>query len=353
MSTTLLAAGLLVLLAPCLYIYTASVAATRFPTLRNKRICLLIAHPDDEAMFFAPTVLALTRPETGNHVKILCLSSGNADGLGETRKKELVKSGMLLGLRNEDDVFVIESDAFQDSMTATWDATAISNLLTSAFVPNPAAGAMIDVLVTFDKGGVSSHPNHISLYHGARAFVSSGSAVDLYTLTSVPFVRKYASIMDAFMTLAMSWGLQGTSEAKSPEGLVFMNSLMPGKAQEGSGNKDLRPSYGTAWRAMTEAHKSQMVWFRGEAQANEPFGLVRLLLDEVVFVKLRGDRELKGRLHAYDSHCNLVLGDVEETHYIQDDDDESELKTVSRKLEMLFVRGDSVVMISPSDQVAA
>lgn len=110
MSTTLLTAGLLVLLAPCLYIYTASVAATRFPALRNKRICLLIAHPDDEAMFFAPTVLALTRPETGNHVKILCLSSGNADGLGETRKKELVKSGMLLGLRNEDDVFVIESE---------------------------------------------------------------------------------------------------------------------------------------------------------------------------------------------------------------------------------------------------
>lgn len=34
---------------------------------------------------------------------------GDADGLGETRKKELVKSGMLLGLRQEDDVFVIES----------------------------------------------------------------------------------------------------------------------------------------------------------------------------------------------------------------------------------------------------
>lgn len=46
------------------------------PTLHNKRICLLIAHPDDEAMFFAPTLLALTRPELGNHVKILCLSSG-------------------------------------------------------------------------------------------------------------------------------------------------------------------------------------------------------------------------------------------------------------------------------------
>ncbi len=34
---------------------------------------------------------------------------GDAAGLGETRKKELVKSGMLLGLRQEDDVFVIES----------------------------------------------------------------------------------------------------------------------------------------------------------------------------------------------------------------------------------------------------
>ena len=30
---------------------------------------------------------------------------------------------------------------------------------------------------------------------------------------------------------------------------------------------------------------------------DEPLDLVRLSLDEVVFVKLRGDRELKGRLH--------------------------------------------------------
>jgi U6 snRNA-associated Sm-like protein LSm3 len=81
----------------------------------------------------------------------------------------------------------------------------------------------------------------------------------------------------------------------------------------------------------------------------EPLDLVRLLLNEVVFVKLRGDRELKGRLHAYDSHCNLVLGDVEETIYAVDDEDEDEeTKTISRKSEMLFVRGDSVVLISPS-----
>ncbi|OJD17872.1 hypothetical protein AJ78_02044 [Emergomyces pasteurianus Ep9510] len=87
----------------------------------------------------------------------------------------------------------------------------------------------------------------------------------------------------------------------------------------------------------------------GAASFSEPLDLVRLSLDEVVFVKLRGDRELKGRLHAYDSHCNLVLGDVEETIYIvEEDDNEQEIiKTIKKQEEMLFVRGDSVVLISP------
>ncbi|KAI9768196.1 MAG: U4/U6-U5 snRNP complex subunit lsm3 [Geoglossum simile] len=76
------------------------------------------------------------------------------------------------------------------------------------------------------------------------------------------------------------------------------------------------------------------------APVSEPLDLVRLSLDEIVFVKLRGDRELKGRLHAYDSHCNLVLGEVVETIYVVDDDDEEEtVKTIRKQSEMLFVRG--------------
>jgi U6 snRNA-associated Sm-like protein LSm3 len=35
----------------------------------------------------------------------------------------------------------------------------------------------------------------------------------------------------------------------------------------------------------------------GATSVSEPLDLVRLSLDEIVFVKLRGDRELKGRLH--------------------------------------------------------
>ncbi|KIW03600.1 uncharacterized protein PV09_05353 [Verruconis gallopava] len=85
-----------------------------------------------------------------------------------------------------------------------------------------------------------------------------------------------------------------------------------------------------------------------DAPANEPLDLVRLCLDEIVVVKLRGDRELQGRLHAYDSHCNLVLGDVTETIYAQEDEEEeAALKPTVKQSEMLFVRGDSVVLISP------
>jgi hypothetical protein len=39
------------------------------------------------------------------------------------------------------------------------------------------------------------------------------------------------------------------------------------------------------------------------APVSEPLDLVRLCLDEIVFVKLRGDRELKGRLHV----CYLIV----------------------------------------------
>ena len=48
---------------------------------------------------------------------------------------------------------------------------------------------------------------------------------------------------------------------------------------------------------------------------HEPFDLIRLSLSERVLVKLRGDREMRGILHAYDGHMNLILGDVEETIY--------------------------------------
>lgn len=173
---------------------------------------------------------------------------------------------------------------FPDSMTQTWDATKISDLLCSTFAPHlnssstpssttttttkkqqqEAPTATIDALITFDSSGVSSHPNHISLYHGARAFIQAvsrpgwASPVDLYTLTSVPVYRKYAAFADAVSTLlAVLFGgadLRRRSDRGNPGVLVSMSSL--------HGGGGARESYGAARRAMTDAHQSQMVWFR-------------------------------------------------------------------------------------------
>jgi len=83
------------------WLYTAQLSRTYFPQIRNKRICLLIAHPDDEAMFFAPTLLALTAPELGNHVKILCLSTGNHPIFFLARLKFARRSGQRRIMRRE------------------------------------------------------------------------------------------------------------------------------------------------------------------------------------------------------------------------------------------------------------
>ncbi|KAJ6005954.1 hypothetical protein N7451_003898 [Penicillium sp. IBT 35674x] len=257
---------------------TSSSPFTRnFPRLQNKRICLLIAHPDDEAMFFAPTVLALTKPELGNHLKILCLSTGDADGLGETRKKELQKSALQLGLRDESDVFIIDDPTrFPDSMTADWPADQVSSLLASAFSPELAATlngskkadpkkaptATIDILLTFDQHGISNHINHRSLYHGAKHFMrllmkdkpGFASPVELYTLTSLSMFRKYAGVLDA--PISMLHGafsnvvarLSGVKkDGSGPARLLFVSSVA---------------EWLTAQAAMVKCHQSQMVWFR-------------------------------------------------------------------------------------------
>ncbi|PHH60255.1 hypothetical protein CDD81_1914 [Ophiocordyceps australis] len=256
-----LVGALLVVLLPLAYHRSALLLEQPPAALRNRRICLVIAHPDDEAMFFAPTVQALARRSAGNHIKVLCLSAGNAAGLGEIRKRELVESALLLGLRDADDVFVVDDgQAFPDSMTAAWAPDKIASLLASAFA-RPASPAVIDVLITFDAHGVSGHANHIALYYGATRFArhlaataQSNCRVDVYTLSSVAIARKYASVVDGLVTLLPpllrrhgSVATPSLSPQPYPQRLLFANSFT---------------ALPTAWRAMTQAHKSQMLWFR-------------------------------------------------------------------------------------------
>lgn len=81
-----------------------------------------------------------------------------------------------------------------------------------------------------------------------------------------------------------------------------------------------------------------------------PLDLIRLSIDERILVKCRGDRELRGKLHAFDQHLNMILGEVEEavtTREIDEETEEEIIKTSKRNIDMLFVRGDVVILVSP------
>jgi small nuclear ribonucleoprotein len=60
-------------------------------------------------------------------------------------------------------------------------------------------------------------------------------------------------------------------------------------------------------------------------------------LGKTVLVRLRGGKSLRGKLRGFDQHLNLVLDETDDTT------DSENIK----KLGILIVRGDNVVIISP------
>ncbi|XP_053560585.1 U6 snRNA-associated Sm-like protein LSm3 [Bombina bombina] len=78
----------------------------------------------------------------------------------------------------------------------------------------------------------------------------------------------------------------------------------------------------------------------------EPLDLIRLSLDERIYVKMRNDREL----HTYNQHLNMILGDVEETVMtieINVETYEEIYKSMNRNIPMFCVCGDEVVLVAP------
>ena len=158
-------------------------------------------------------------------------------------------------------------------MTTTWPSDLTAKILSKAFTPKDKSSSgnrrrksasdapvtSIDVLITFDKYGVSSHPNHISLYHGARAWISDlmrGKAgwkcpVELYTLSTTSLLRKYLGFLDAPVSMLVAGfrgaGLSKKQKREQPPSLIFVSGL-----REWRRGQD----------AMINGHKSQMVWFR-------------------------------------------------------------------------------------------
>jgi len=151
------------------------------PFKSTDRVLIITAHPDDECMFFGPTILHLKMRNIP--VKIICLSSGNYDGLGERRKKEFVKAVETYGAEGECVA------RFEDG-PERWNRNEISD-----FVKTQVADFKASVIVTFDSYGVSGHVNHQSCSE-----IKKIEKVRVLYLESVHLLRKFSATCDLVVT---------------------------------------------------------------------------------------------------------------------------------------------------------
>ncbi|KAG6856551.1 hypothetical protein H0H87_003233 [Tephrocybe sp. NHM501043] len=216
------------------------------PLLLKGNVLLLTAHPDDECMFFAPTIRALTRAQTP--VYSLCLSIGDADGLGALRRDELARSLEVLDIPPHRR-WVVDHPDLQDNFTARWDPVTIASVLQPYVASNN-----IETILTFDASGISGHPNHCSLPDGV-AHLSAPPA--LYTLLTRPLHAKYTGVLAPLLsklTLYQDHIHVSPAVAKRVAHLLRLSATQPTIV---AGIYD----YLTALQAM-RAHASQLVWFR-------------------------------------------------------------------------------------------
>ncbi|XP_030562265.1 N-acetylglucosaminyl-phosphatidylinositol de-N-acetylase [Drosophila novamexicana] len=193
------------------------------------RVLLVIAHPDDECMFFGPLIYSLTQRD-GCQVYVLCLSNGNYDQQAQFRREELFRACKRLGIA-ESNVILVNATNLPDDPNVEWRTDAVAS-----FILHTVESLDIKAIFTFDRDGVSSHPNHCAVYYAAASLCLANllpKACKFYTLDSINLVRKYLSIFDLLCTCFMSthWCILSWKEASVIRG------------------------------AMLE-HQSQMKWFR-------------------------------------------------------------------------------------------
>ncbi|XP_026657335.1 probable N-acetylglucosaminyl-phosphatidylinositol de-N-acetylase isoform X3 [Phoenix dactylifera] len=93
---------------------------------KKRNVLLVVAHPDDESMFFAPTILFLT--SEGHNLHILCMSTGNAEGVGNVRKEELYRACVVLKIPLQH-VKILDHPELQDGFNNRWDHKLLSTII--------------------------------------------------------------------------------------------------------------------------------------------------------------------------------------------------------------------------------
>lgn len=72
-------------------------------------------------------------------------------------------------------------------------------------------------------------------------------------------------------------------------------------------------------------------------ETTRPLDALNRAKDKKVIVELKNDKQYLGTLKAFDIHINVVLENAEER----------EKGEVKRKLGVIFIRGDTITIISP------
>jgi N-acetylglucosaminylphosphatidylinositol deacetylase len=183
------------------------------------------------------------------------MTSGNYYGLGETRKKELILSCKTLVVDNETiKVEIIDDNQkLPDNPIKQWDKKLCCSLIETFLQSNK-----IDVLITFDKDGVSSHLNHCFLNECISDILKSSADSSSFTTTlkhvyflkTVNVLRKYLFIFDLIPTLFLNslFDLLKLNDKIShfTPSILAVNTLT---------------DYSICFNSMLK-HKSQLTWFR-------------------------------------------------------------------------------------------
>ena len=161
-------------------------------------VLLLIAHPDDEIMFWTPTIKLLLSYNIT--LKILCLSNGNYNGLGELREEEFDNVSSELNLFDNK---ILNIPELQDNITMFWEPGVVAEQIEGFLRRNND----IKTIITFDYNGVTKHPNHISCYNGLRFYLEQNKEecknknLQVYTLDSFNFVFQYTWVIPMFTNI--------------------------------------------------------------------------------------------------------------------------------------------------------
>ena len=157
-------------------------------------LLLIVAHPDDECLFFSPTLRVL---QTQYHfqLSLVVFSRGNHVGLGEIRAMELLGSCRALHIPPERCIS-LDLPHIQDNPKVWWSEQKLIPII-EEYVNKWS----IDVLVSFDDQGVSGHINHRAVSSAVRWLTHNQTRTKVkmsYQLKSVSLLRKYSSILDFY-----------------------------------------------------------------------------------------------------------------------------------------------------------